>query len=101
MNTDYGKLFESFSEDKELNQQFALLLDEANHIHFAHPEMWKREGCFKDYASSNLALHIREEKSLTRKFLALKNRTLSMLVYRAIELLDSDADIERLAQNST
>lgn len=100
MDVDYEKLFESFSQNEKLNQQLSGLIDEANHVHFSHPEIWKREGSFKDYASSKLARLIREDRALTRKFLDLKDRTLSMLVYRAIELLDSNADIEMLSLQS-
>ena len=67
-------------------------------MHFHHPQMWKREGGFKDYAASYLALQIRDNKALIRQLLILKCRTLSMLVYRAIELLNSDADIEALSE---
>lgn len=101
MDIDYIKLFESFSDDKHINQNLASLVEEANHVHFHHPEIWKRDGSFKDYASSKIALHIREDRTLTRKFLTLKNRTLSMLVYRAIELLDADADLEALSKIDT
>jgi len=36
MDVDYGKLFESFTQDEKLNQQLAGLVEEANHVHFSH-----------------------------------------------------------------
>ena len=93
----YNNLFANFFDEKHLNIQFASLVEEANHVHFHHPESWKREGNFKDYASSKFALLIEEDHSLIRKFLDLKDRTVSMLTYRAVELLKNGYDLNKLS----
>ena len=89
----YDILFKGFFEDGDLNSKLAVLLEEAEHVHFSHPEMWKRNGEFKDYAASKLALIIKDKRSRIGKFLDLNDRIVSMLIYRAVELLKSDTDL--------
>lgn len=89
----YELLFKDFFEQEELNSKLASLIEESEHVHFSHPETWKRDGKFKDFAASKIALIIQENRSLTRKFLGLNDRVVSMLTYRALELLESVVDL--------
>ena len=89
----YDTLFKGFFEDEELNSKLAVLVDQAEHVHFSHPESWKKNGEFKDFAACKLALIIKDKQFLIRKFLGLNDRIVSMLVYRAIEILKSNADL--------
>lgn len=95
----YINLFANFFDEQSLNTEFASLLEEARHVHFSHPESWKREGNFKDYASSKFAFLIEEDRSLIPKLLELKDRTVSMLTYRAIELLKNGHDLSKLSNH--
>ena len=90
MTIDYTDLFNNFSDDAILNESLAKLIDEAHHIHFCHPEIWKREGDFKDYAAGQIANLIKEGSITSSSLINLKDRTTSMLTYRAIELLNSN-----------
>ena len=85
-------------DDPKLNRYLSELLNEAWHVHQHHRDgHWNKSGGYKDKYAARIALKIRENRSLLHKFLKLKDRLLSMLTYRAIELLDENSDIETLA----
>lgn len=100
MKKHYDELFAGFFEDEAENSNWAKLLEEARHVHFMHPESWKRDANFKDSVASKLALLIKQDRTLTRRLLGLNDRIVSMLTYRAVELLQSKAGIHSLPDRS-
>lgn len=87
------------SNDETLNRQLTAIINEAWHVHRAHPEDWKRtQPSYKDYAAAQIALHLAKDRSLIRHCLDQHDRILTMLVYRAIELIDEDADLETIGK---
>ncbi len=85
-------------DDPELNRYLSELLNEAWHVHQHHRDgNWKKAGGYKDKYAARIALKIRVDKSLLQKLLNVRDRVLSMLTYRAIELLKENSDIDTLA----
>jgi len=81
-----------------LNQYISALVNAAWHIHRSHPADWKRgELRFKDEFAARLGLLILKERALVRHCLNQNDRVLSMLVYRALELIDAGEDLSALA----
>ncbi|MEM1103939.1 MAG: hypothetical protein AAGH48_07520 [Pseudomonadota bacterium] len=97
---NYAIYLSNFTEDDELNDALVAMFDEAHHVHYRHPEMWKREARFKDRCAAQLALLMRENGDLATRLLTLKLRIVSMLVHRAAELLATNADIEALSKSA-
>lgn len=96
----YLDLLSGFFEEETLNSDWAERFEEAHHVHFSHPEMWKREAGFKDYVSSQIALLVQKDRYLVKKFSELEDRIISMLTYRAVELIKTNADLEALSNGS-
>ena len=85
-------------DDPELNRYLSKLLNEAWHVHQHHRDgHWNKAGGYKDTFAARIALKVRVDKSLLQKLLNVRDRVLSMLTYRAIEMLKENSDIDTLA----
>lgn len=80
-----------------LSRYVTNIVNEAWHIHRYHPEVWKREFSWKDIFAARLARLFVRGRSLVRMCLDQRDRVLSMLVYRALELIDCGANLAELA----
>ena len=73
------------SGDADLDARLSSLLNEACHVFYFHAGgTWKDRD--KDHYASALATELALHPSLIRKLLALEDRVVGMLTYRAIEL---------------
>lgn len=90
---DYPKTLDSTTaggyllcDNQELNDRLTHLLKEACHVFNDHPGDWKTFS--KDRYAQQLANEIKANPWLGRRMLDLKDRVISMLVYRAFEILN-------------
>ncbi len=77
----------SFCENQELNDRVTYLLNDAFHVFDCHPGDWKT---VKDYYAKKLAKEIKANSWLGPRMLDIKDRVISMLVYRAYEIIDEE-----------
>ena len=78
------------------NEEISKVVNEAWHVHRHHPEMWKREGNLKDRFAEELHDAVQSDPRVEAELLALKDRVLSMLIYRGRELgLDGRSNVRR------
>ena len=83
--------YELLPEEPDIGSKIADLLNEAWHVHQLHRDgNWNGPDGYKDkYANLVLDL-VEHRKSRLRKLLAANDRVLSMLVYRAFDLLEQE-----------
>lgn len=75
-----------FPGEDALNRQITDIVNEAWHIHRHHPGGWKRLADDKDHFARGLDDALGDDPDREEACLALKDRVLSMLIYRAREL---------------
>ena len=90
--------YDILPDEPELNQYFNEMLNEAWHVHQHHRDgHWNAAGGYKDRYAARIALKVQSDRSLLHKLLNVQDRLLSMLTYRASELLKEGEDVSRLA----
>lgn len=87
----FGSPIYPLSPDAQTNARLSAILNEAAHVFDWHAEgLWKSE--YKDGFARLLIPDLRQHPKLIRSILKLNDRVFSMVVYRAVELLDENGN---------
>lgn len=83
----FGEPVYAVSPDAETNARISAVLNEAAHVFGWHAEgLWKSE--YKDGFARLLLPDLQAHPKLVKSIVSLNNRVFSMVVYRAVELLN-------------
>jgi hypothetical protein len=83
----FGAPIYPVSPDEETNACISAVLNEAAHVFEWHAEgLWQSE--YKDGFARLLLPHLNQHPKLIRSIININNRVFSMVVYRAVELLN-------------
>lgn len=87
----FGSPIYPLSPDAQTNARLSAILNEAAHVFEWHAEgLWKSE--YKDGFARLLIPDLKQHPKLTQSILKLNDRVFSMVVYRAVELLNEDGN---------
>jgi len=85
----FGQPLYSLSPDQTTNTRISAVLNEASHVFDWHAEgLWKSE--YKEGFARLLVPDLKRHPKLIKSIIALGDRVFSMVVYRAVELLDEE-----------
>jgi hypothetical protein len=83
----FGLPLYAVSPDSETNSRISAVLNEASHVFNWHKEgLWKSE--YKDGFASLLIEDLKAHPKLIKSIIKLDDRVFTMVVYRAVELLN-------------
>ena len=86
---EFGSPTHPLTPDEQVNLRLSAILNEAAHVFEWHAEgLWKSE--YKDGFARLLVYYIADHPKLIRTIVELNDRVFSMLVYRAVELLNEN-----------
>jgi hypothetical protein len=84
---EFGSPIYAVSPDPQTNARISAVLNEVAHVFYCHAEgLWKIE--YKDGFARLLMSDLKAHPKLIRNILNLNDRVFSMIVYRAVELLN-------------
>ena len=85
----FGNPVYTLSPDAQTNARISAILNEAAHVFDWHAEgLWKSE--YKDGLARLLIPDLKQHPKLIKSIIMLNDRVFSMVVYRAVELLNED-----------
>jgi hypothetical protein len=88
---DFGSPIYPLSPDEQANLHLSAILNEAAHVFDWHAEgLWKSE--YKDGFARLLMPYLKAHPKLIHSIVKLDDRVFSMVVYRAVELIERDED---------
>lgn len=88
---EFGSPVYPLSPDAQTNARLSAILNEAAHVFDWHAEgLWKSE--YKDGFARLLIPDLRQHPKLIQSILKLNDRIFSMVVYRAVELLNKNSN---------
>lgn len=88
---DFGSPVYPLAPDEKTNAQLSAILNEAAHVFEWHAEgLWKSE--YKDGFARLLIPDLKQHPKLIQSILKLNDRVFSMVVYRAVELLNENSN---------